>query len=155
MLTAEQLLAASHEEFEVEIPQALLGSEPKGDRRVRLRPLSINDLRLINRAARDNDDLTAALMVQRALVEPDLSAQQISGMSAGLLQYLLDQVNRISGIHASAEELSEAMQDPLAQASIRLAQEYGWTPNEIGQLTMGQVLMHLQMLQGHVNDYNA
>ncbi|MCP4331308.1 MAG: hypothetical protein GY802_01325 [Gammaproteobacteria bacterium] len=155
MLTAEQLLAGSHEVTEVEIPQALLGSRSNQDRRVRLQPLSIEDLRLISRAARDNDDLTAALMVQRALVEPELSAQQINAMSAGLLQFLLDQVNRISGIHVSEQELSEAMQDPLAQASVRLAQEFGWTPDQIGELTMGQVLMHLQMLQAPTDEFNA
>jgi len=155
MLTAEQLLAGSQEVTEVEIPQALLGSRSNQDRRVRLQPLSLEDLRLISRAARDNDDLTAALMVQRALVEPELSAQQINAMSAGLLQFLLDQVNRISGIHVSEQELSEAMQDPLAQASVRLAQEFGWTPDQIGELTMGQVLMHLQMLQAPTDEFNA
>jgi len=155
MLTADQLLAGSHEVTEVEIPQALLGVEPVTDRRVRLRPLSIDDLRLINRAAHDNDELTAALMVQRALVEPVLSAQQVNAMSAGLLQFLLDEVNGLSGIHVSEQELGEAMQDPLAQASIRLAREFGWTPEEIGELTMGQVLMHLQMLPTPTDEYNA
>ncbi len=145
MLSAEELLAGSHEISEIEIPQSLLGSTPQADRLVHLKPLSVDDLRLINRAARDNDDLTAALMVQRALVQPELSAQEVSSMSAGLLQFLLDRVNRISGIHVSEQELSEAMQDPLAQASLQLAREYGWTPEQIGELTMGQVLMHLQM----------
>ena len=155
MLSAEELLAGSHEISEIEIPQSLLGSTPQADRLVHLKPLSVDDLRLINRAARDNDDLTAALMVQRALVQPELSAQEVNGMSAGLLQFLLDQVNRISGIHVSEQELSEAMQDPLAQASLQLAREYGWTPEQIGELTMGQVLMHLQMSRTDGNNYDA
>ena len=147
MLTADGLLAGSAITAEVEIPRRLLGDADLDDRRVRLRPLSIHDLRLINRAARESDDLAAALMVQRALVEPPLSVQQVTTMSAGLLQFLLEQVNRISGIHVTEEELAEAMRDPLAQASLRLAREYGWTPQEIGELTLGQMLMHLHMVQ--------
>jgi hypothetical protein len=86
-------------------------------------------------------------MVQRALAEPELTIQQVAAMSAGLLQYLLQHVNRISGIHVSDEQLADAMQDPLTQASFELAREFGWTPDEIGGLTMGQVLLHLQMLR--------
>ena len=156
MLSAEELLAGSAVTVEVEIPISLLGESDAQDRLVRLKPLSVHDLRLINRAARDNDDLTAALMVQRSLVEPELTVPQISGLSAGLLQFLLNQVNRISGIHVSEEELAEAMQDPIAQASLQLAREFGWTPQQIGELTLGQMLMHLQMSQAQsgINEYD-
>lgn len=152
MLSAEELLAGSQINVEVDIPQALLDAHETHDRSVRLRPLSVQDLRLINRAARENDDLVAALMVQRALIEPELSVQQISNLSAGLLQFLIQQVNQISGIHISEVELSNAMQDPLAQASLRLAQEYGWTPAQISELTLGQILMHLQMAGSATSD---
>ena len=156
MLSAEELLAGSEFVEEVEIPLRLLGEQKLEDRLVRLKPLSVQDLRLINRAARDNDDLTAALMVQRSLVEPELTVQQVSGLSAGLLQYLLQHVNHISGIHVSEVELSEAMEDPLAQASLQLAREFGWTPQQIGELTMGELLMHLQFSksQQHGQQYN-
>jgi hypothetical protein len=147
MLSAENLLAGSSFTAEVQIPQRLLGGVQAEDRQVRLKPLSVHDLRLITRAARDGDELMAALMVQRSLVEPQLSIQQVAGMSAGLLQFLLQHVNRISGIHVSEEELAEAMQDPLAQASFELAREFGWTPQQIGELTLGQMLVHLQMLR--------
>jgi len=159
MLSADQLLAGSTVTTRVEIPQRLLGdsgSDNAQDREVQLKPLSVSDLRLINRAARENDDLTAALMVQRSLVEPTLSVQQVSQLSAGLLQFLLHQVNQISGIHVSEEELSDAMQDPLAQASLQLAREFGWTPQQIGELTLGQMLVHLQMSQSQnrVQEYS-
>lgn len=154
MLSADELLAGSAVTTRVEIPRALLGADESEDREVRLRPLSVHDLRLINRAARESDDLTAALMVQRSLVEPELTVQQITTMSAGLLQFLLQHVNRISGIHVSEEELADAMQDPLAQASLALAREYGWTPQQIGELTLGQILMHLQMAQNRNHDYS-
>jgi len=154
MLSADQLLAGSAITTTVEVPRALLGTDEADDQEVRLRPLSVHDLRLINRAARESDDLTAALMVQRSLVEPELTVQQITTMSAGLLQFLLQHVNRISGVHVSEEELTEAMRDPLAQASLALAREYGWTPQQIGELTLGQVLMHLQMARSRHYDYS-
>jgi hypothetical protein len=147
MLNADDLLAGSASLTEVEIPARLLGAAAGDDRRISLRPLTVQDLRLISRASRDSDELTAALMVQRALAEPELTIQQVAAMSAGLLQYLLQHVNRISGIHVSDEQLADAMQDPLTQASFELAREFGWTPDEIGGLTMGQVLLHLQMLR--------
>ncbi len=154
MLSAEELLAGSAITSKVEIPQRLLGDQESADRFVELKPLSVHDLRLINRAACENDDLTAALMVHRSLVTPELNVQQISSLSAGLLQFLLQHVNRISGIHVSEEELADAMQDPLTQASLQLAKEFGWTPEQIGELTLGQMLMHLQMSQNQLNDYS-
>jgi hypothetical protein len=147
-LSAADLLAAEDLVVDVEIPSELLSrSVADDDRRVRLKPLIVNDLRLIARAARTNDELTAVLMVQRALVEPALSVAEVSRMPAGLLQFLLRRVNDISGISASDEEIARAIEDPLAQAAFRLSQCFGWTPEEIGKLTIGDVLLHLQLLK--------
>ncbi len=147
MLSADDLLAGSSLTRDLDIPQSLLGDQQLEDRQVRIRPLSVQDLRLISRAARDNDDLTSALMVQQALIEPKLSVQQIARMPAGLMQYLLQQINRFSGIGASEQELADAMDDPLTQASFALSQAFGWTPEQISQLTLGQIMVHLQMLR--------
>ena len=148
VLSAADLLAAEDLVMDVEVPGELLSqSVADADRRVRLKPLIVNDLRLIARAARTQDELTAVLMVQRALVEPALSVAEVSRMPAGLLQFLLRRVNDISGISASDEEIARAIEDPLAQAAFRLSQSFGWTPEEIGKLTMGDVLMHLQLLK--------
>jgi len=148
VLRPADLLAGEDLVVDVEVPSELLSrSVPEADRRVRLKPLVVNDLRLIARAARTNDELTAVLMVQRALVEPALSVAEVSRMPIGLLQFLLRQVNDISGISASDEEIARAIEDPLAQAAFRLSQSFGWTPEEIGRLTMGEVLTHLQLLK--------
>lgn len=149
MLTAADLLAGADAVRDVEVPADLLGGLPAtpADRRVRLQPLTVNDLRLVARAARDNDELTAALMVQRSLVEPALTARDVSRMPVGLLQFLLREVNAISGITASEEQIARAIEDPLAQAAFRLSQAFGWTPEQIGKLTMGEVLAHLQLLK--------
>ncbi len=152
MLSPEELLAGSSLTFEVEVPASVLrpadaASAEAQPRTVRLRPLTVRDLQLISRAARESDSLVAALMVQRALVEPQMTVAQVSAMHVGLLQFLLQQVNHISGITASAEQLSSAMEAPLAKAAFVLAREFGWTPQQVSELTLGQVLLNLQMLK--------
>lgn len=147
MLSAEDLLAGAAAEREVEIPERLLPSAA-GDRTVRLRPLTVRDLRLIARASRENEDLSGALMVRQALVEPQLSLEQIGALPAGLLQFLLREVNRISGITASEDEVLAALEDPLVQASLLLSRELGWTPEEVGRLTLGETMLHVAALRG-------
>jgi hypothetical protein len=134
---------------DVEVPRELLAGSAAiaADRRVRLKPLTVNDLRLISRAARDSDELTAALMVQRSLVEPALSLPELSRIPVGLLQFLVREVNTLSGISVLEEEVARAIEDPMAQAAFRLSRAFGWTPEEIGRLTMGEVLTHLQLLK--------
>jgi hypothetical protein len=149
VLSAADLLAGEGAIRHVEVPNELLGGTvaTDADRQVQLRSLTVNDLRLIARAARDNDELTAVLMVQRSLVQPALSIPEVSRMPVGLLQFLVHQVNDLSGISASEEEVARAIEDPLAQAAFRLSQAFGWTPEEIGRLTMGEVRTHLQLLK--------
>ena len=146
MLSVEDVLGLAGTEHEVEIPQRLLPGA--GDRRVRLRPLTVRDLRLIARATRDNEDLSGALMVRQSLVEPQLSTEQIGALPAGLLQFLLREVNRISGITASEDEVLNALDDPLVRASLLLSRELGWTPEEVGRLTLGETMLHVAALRG-------
>ena len=151
MLTAEDLLAGRSLTFEVEVPESVLrpangSAAGLAERSVRLRPLTVADLQLVVRAAKENDSLLGTLMVQRALVEPALSVADVTALHVGLVQYLLREVNRISGIDATSEELAEVKDAPLARAAFILAREFGWTPEEIGELTLGQVLLHLQLL---------
>ena len=151
MLTAEELLAGSSLTFEVEVPESVLrpvngSAGGLADRKVRLRPLTVSDLQLVARAAKDSNSLLGTLMVQRALVEPALSVADVGALHVGLVQHLLREVNTISGIDATSTELAEVKDAPLARAAFILAREFGWTPEEIGELTLGQVLLHLQLL---------
>jgi hypothetical protein len=151
MLSAEELLAGGNLTFAVEVPPEVLHpTEDAGNgapTTVRIRPLTVRDLQLVSRAAKEGDSLTATLMVQRALVEPEMSVTQASTMHVGLVQFLLQQINRISGIATTSEQLSGAVEAPLAKAAFVLAQEFGWTPQQVNELTLGQVLLHLQMLK--------
>ncbi|MEA1899476.1 MAG: hypothetical protein U9N47_01725 [Thermodesulfobacteriota bacterium] len=154
MLNGEELLAGGTLDFEVEIPADIL--HPAGQQQddthagntVRLRPLTVHDLQLISRAAKESDSLMATLMIQRALVEPQMSIAQVSAMHIGLVQYLLQHVNEISGITASQKQINEAADAPLIKAAFVLAKEFGWTPQQVNELTLGQVLLNLQMLRG-------
>ncbi len=146
MISAEDLIAGASAEQAVEIPATLLPEAE--DRRVVLRPLTVRDLRLIAKAVRDNDDLSGALMVRQALLDPVLTLEQIGALPAGLLQFLLAEVNRISGITATEAEVVDALEDPLVQASLLLSRELGWTPEEIGRLTLGETMLHVAALRG-------
>jgi hypothetical protein len=150
MLTGEELVAGSTVTYEAEVPPAILhpanGVEPAVAGTVRLRPLTVRDLQTITRAAKDSDSLVATLMVQQALVEPELTVAQVSSMHVGLVQFLLGQVNEVSGISTTAEQLEEAVDAPLSKATYLLAERFGWTPQEVGELTLGQVLLNLKLL---------
>ncbi len=152
MLSADELLAGSSLTFEIEVPESVLHptsevSKEENIRKVRLRPLTVADLQLISRAAKESDSLIATLMVQRALVEPQVSVFQVASMRVGLVQFLLQQVNQISGISATSEQLSTAIESPLVKVAFVLAREFGWTPQQVSELTLGQVLLNLQMLK--------
>ena len=149
MLSAEELLAGGALTFAVEVPAEVLHPGNGGGEggAVQLRPLTVRDLQLVSRAARESDSLLATLMVQQALVEPAMSVAQVSTLPVGLVQFLHHHVNRLSGITATADQLHQAAEAPLAKAAFVLAREFGWTPQQVGDLTLGQVMLHLQMLR--------
>lgn len=147
-LSADELLAGSALRFEVAVPAALVDPARAGlAGQVRLRPLTVADLQLITRAAKANDGLVAALMVRTAVEEPRLTMAQINAMPIGLLEFLLAEVNRVSGLAMPADSLEAAAAAPIARAAHLLARQFGWTPQQIGELTLGQILLHLQLLR--------
>jgi hypothetical protein len=151
-LSAEEILAGGGLVVDVEVPASLLfpGAAPE-DRpegpggKVRLRPLTVRMLQQLTRAAKDNDGLLSALMVKEALVEPKLGLEQVNALHSGLARFLLDAVNRISGV--VDDGLEAAVQAPLAKACFVLAKEFGWSPEEIGKMTMAQILLYLEMIR--------
>ena len=155
-LSASDLLAGGELVYEVAIPPRLYCSPDTardGDATsppamgVRLRPLTVKDLQLISRAAKENDSLTSALMIQRALVEPQLELPDVYRLPMGLMSFLLDEINRISGIGVSEAELEAAAEEPLIRAAFILAREFGWTPEQVSDLTLGQLMLNLQLLK--------
>ena len=143
-LTAEALLAGAATSHVVELPATLIAADAPGT--VELRPLTLRDVQRIRAAAKAERVLTSVLMVQQALVAPKLSVDQVSRLKAGVVQHLLERVNAISGLSMDEEGLDAAVKAPLARACFVLAREFGWTPAECSALTVGQVLLYLEML---------
>lgn len=148
VLTANDLLAGSAQRYSVSIPGHLLPDAMEGGGDVVLRPLTVDDLQRVGKAAKDEGLLSSLLMVQQALVEPTMSIDQVGKLPAGLMQFLLAEVNRISGLSLSEDEMQQAVRAPLTKAVFVLAKEFGWTPSECSELTVGQVLLYLEMLAG-------
>ena len=146
-LTAEELLAGGALTHDLEIAADLRSTNGPGpvDARVVLRPLTVRDLQRIGKAARDDEGLSAALMIQQALVEPPLKLEQVSQLPAGLASFLVERINAISGISTPRNALEEMVQAPLARACFVLAKEFGWTPEESSGMTIGQILLYLEM----------
>ncbi|HTG33679.1 MAG TPA: hypothetical protein VLB76_12195 [Thermoanaerobaculia bacterium] len=150
-LTAEDLLAGAAAAHTVDVPAALLGVAGDGDGgaaagQIVLRPLTVRDVQRVTRAAKEQRLLTSILMVQQSLVTPKLSVEQVGGLPAGLVQFLLARVNEISGLTLDDGDLDRAVRAPIARACFVLAREFGWTAAECSELTLGQVLLYLEML---------
>ena len=166
-LTAEDLLASAGASFTVKVPAALLKSVPEGDGteygngataattrsngaryagEVVLRPLLVRDVDRVVRASKEQRVLASVLMVQQSLVAPKLTVEQVGSLPAGVVQFLSEHVNRISGLALDEDDLERAVKAPLARACFILAREFGWTPAECSELTVGQVLLYLEML---------
>lgn len=152
-LTADALLASGTATHAVRIPASLLGGRATGTDaddatagEVTLRPLLVRDVDRVVRASREQRVLASVLMVQQALVAPKMSVEQVGDLPAGVVQFLADRVNAISGLTINEDELEQAVRAPLARACFILAREFGWTPAECSELTVGQVLLYLEMI---------
>ncbi|OEU76169.1 MAG: hypothetical protein BA864_09510 [Desulfuromonadales bacterium C00003093] len=155
-LTSEELLAGSTLTFDVEVPAELLSTNGGGptDDRIVLRPLTVRDLQSIGKASRKDDSLSATLMIQQALVEPELKLDDVIRLPAGLARFLVERINAISGINTPRNALEELVQAPLARACFVLAKEFGWTPEEVSGMTIGQILLYLEMANSDDNTDN-
>lgn len=151
-LTGEELLAGGSITHKIEIPEDIL--YPEGTPRkeidadgntVVLKPLTIKDIQLIAKAAKDNDILISTLMLKQSLVEPSLTIEQISSLHGGVVKFMIDKINQISGLSTPKNDLVEMVQAPMAKACFILAKEFGWTPQEVSEMTIGQVLIYLEM----------
>jgi hypothetical protein len=152
-LTADALLASGSATHAVRIPAALLRGRAAAENdddatagEVTLRPLLVRDVDRVVRASREQRVLASVLMVQQALVAPKMTVEQVGDLPAGVVQFLADRVNAISGLTVNEDELEQAVRAPLARACFILAREFGWTPAECSELTVGQVLLYLEMI---------
>ena len=146
-LAIDELLLGGRGTYTVEVPADVLAPGGAGMETgtVTLRPLVLADVQRIQKAAREDEALTTVLMVQQALVDPTVTIDQVNRMHCGLVEFLLVEVNRISGLSMARDEIEHAVRAPMARACFELARQFGWTPEDCAALTVGQVLMYLEM----------
>ena len=151
-LSAQDLLAGGQLVHTVTVPAGVLHPRPRGaddDAEadatgiVRLRPLSVGTLTLISRAARDDASLVPLLLIKESLVEPAVSLEQVRQMHIGLVDFLVGQINLISGLSSDGGSYEEVVSSPLGQSHLLLAKHFGWTPEQVAQLTPAQVMVYL------------
>jgi hypothetical protein len=147
VLAVQDLLAGSSVTHDVRVPGEILtpgaeALEDEEDRIVRMRPLNVATLTLVSRAAREDPSLIPLLMIKESLIEPVLTLDQIRRMHAGLVHFLVERINSISGL-GRLEAPDETANSPLGQTHILLAKHFGWTPEQVSQLTPGQVAVYL------------
>ena len=154
VLAAQDLLAGSGVIHDVRVPPEVLrpGAHPadgisEGEGVVRMKPLNVAVLALISRASREDPGLIPLLMIKESLVEPVLSLDQIRQMHVGLVHFLVGKANSISGLTTDGGALEEEAGSPLGQTHLLLAKHFGWTPEQVGQLTPGQVAVYLAGVQ--------
>src|SRR4026208_1083359 len=156
-VTAEELLAGRELTVEVEIPAQILSpslangsangrSQSQEAKKVQLRPLTVKDVQLIAKGAKDDEVLTWGVMIQKSVVEPALKQSDIAGMHSGLVRFLVDAINRISGLSTTDDEMKEIVESPIVRAFFVLAKEFNWTPQQVRELTVGQILGYLELL---------
>lgn len=146
-LSVEDLLTGADATYTVEVPARVLDPEGTAEPgEVVLRPLTVRDLQRITLAAKEQQVLTSILMVQQALVKPKLTVEQAGSLPAGVVQFLLKKVNTLSGLGLDAGDLEHAVRAPLSRACFLLAREFGWSPAQCTELTVGQILVYLEML---------
>jgi hypothetical protein len=150
VLSAQDLLSGSRLTHDIEIPARVLhprvgeaGGAAETDMIVRMRPLSVGTLALISRASREDVSLIPLLMIKEALIEPIVSLEQVRQMHIGLVHFLVTQAYLISGLSEQGDTVQDAAQSANGAAYLLLAKHFGWTPEQVSQLTPGQVAVYL------------
>ncbi|MFH7245294.1 MAG: hypothetical protein ACHWZW_20855 [Spirulina sp.] len=143
-LAAADLLAGSQVVHDVEIPPEVLQPGTRGvGGRVQLRPLNLATMTLIARAAREDSSLVPLLTIKEAVVEPTLTLDQVRQMHVGLVHFLVGRINVISGLSEDGSAIASALNSSLGHTHLMLAKHFGWTPEQVSQLTPGQVAVYL------------
>ena len=155
-ITAEDLLVGAAASYTLTIPPAVLrpgledhSTEVQGTEQVEveIRPLTIKTFQLITRAAKDDPGMIPILMIKEGVVTPQLNPNQIAGMHIGLVEFLVEHIRRISGLSQKKKYLEELAQTPLAKAGYVLAKQFGWSPQQMQEMTMAQIAVYVKMAQ--------
>jgi hypothetical protein len=145
VMSVQDLLSGSKLIHDIAVPGQVLNpaGSSEGDALVRMRPLNVGTLTLISLAARDDVSLIPLLLIKESLVEPTVTLDQVRQMHIGLVHFLVSRVYLISGLTAQGEAVQDAAASANGAAYLLLAKHFGWTPEQVSQLTPGQVAVYL------------
>ena len=147
ILSTDDLITGSSVIHDITIPGEVLSPQAQEENvvsgTVRLRPLTITALTSISKAAQDDPGLVSLLLVNQSLIDPKVTVEQVRHMHVGLVQFLVEKINLISGLTAQGGTVSSSLDSSFTKAHILLAKHFGWTPQQVSQLTPGQVAVYL------------
>ena len=146
VMSVQDLLAGASVPYETLVPARVLTPGAQGDANpglIRLRPLTVGVLALVSRAARDDAALVPLLMIKEGMVEPAVTLDEVRHMHIGLVHFLIGRINEISGLSSDGQALDEAAESPEGRTHVLLAKHFGWTPEQVAQLTPAQVAVYL------------
>ncbi|MEM6829640.1 MAG: hypothetical protein AAF551_03930 [Bacteroidota bacterium] len=92
------MLIDAEEQVTLKIPTEILAPKNGSVQEVILKPLSVYTFQLIMKAAKDDASLIPLLIVKESVVTPSLELKDIRGMKVGLVNFLIKEIKRISGI---------------------------------------------------------
>ena len=92
------MLTSLDETYTIKIPGEILAPVDDNPHQVTIRPLTVHSFQMIAKAAKDDHFLIPLLMVKEAVIEPELSIQEIRSMKVGLVNFLVSEIKRLSGI---------------------------------------------------------
>lgn len=92
------MLTSLNEIYTIEIPGEILATVDNDLQQVKIRPLTVHSFQMIAKAAKDDHSLIPLLMVKESVVEPALNIQEIRSMKVGLVNFLISEIKRLSGI---------------------------------------------------------
>ena len=92
------MLIDTGETYMVEIPGNILAPVDGKLQRVKIKPLDVHTFQLIAKAAKDDHSLIPILIVKESVTDPLLNIIQIKSMKVGLVNFLISEIKRVSGI---------------------------------------------------------
>ena len=92
------MLTDLNETYTVQIPSDILAPVGNAAQEVKIKPLTLQRFQLIAKAAKDDPALVPVLVIKESVTEPDLTIQNIHSMKVGLVNFLINEIKRLSGI---------------------------------------------------------
>src|SRR6266508_1190184 len=93
-------------------------------------------------------EMTFDLEIPPSILSPSLDGKSANGGTAKKVQLRPLTVRDVQLIAKAAtdDEMREMIESPLVRAFFVLAKEFNWTPQQVKELTVGQILGYLEML---------